>query len=425
MDRSGDPSHLRKLIARTFLQSGQPQPARMLLAAHSGRRVRPRGRLAAQPRLPPGRGQAPGVPALAESGSYRANNPLEAEPSPYLGEASCRDCHATIFRDSLSSRHTQSYYRREQLGHLPLPDRPLPDPDDPKVTHTFRKQNGALWEETQVGSEVYRAIVEYAFGTSDRYLTMVTRDADGGHLSPGCPITTRRKDAAGIARSWTRPTPSGPGSGVPGSSDRRARRRRQVPLLPHDQPAGGRSRSAPRRPTAPSAASVAMGQAATMSRPCRPASPTWRSSIPPPSPRPPSRQAMQRLPYPGQGLPHDDPDNPGWVRSQGVGWTWSRCNTESGGSFGCVTCHDPHKSARATTTAEYEARCLACHGGEAGAGPRANPPRTHGPAACRELATAPSIPTTGCVRCHMPRVRIEPLHTDLADHFIRVRRKDR
>ena len=40
----------------------------------------------------------------------------------------------------------------------------------------------------------------------------------------------------------------------------------------------------------------------------------------------------------------DDRENPGWVRSQGVGWTWSRCNTESGGAFGCVTCHDPHKA---------------------------------------------------------------------------------
>ncbi len=30
-----------------------------------------------------------------------------------------------------------------------------------------------------------------------------------------------------------------------------------------------------------------------------------------------------------QNFRNDDPDNPGWVRSQGVGWTLSRCNTES------------------------------------------------------------------------------------------------
>ena len=58
---------------------------------------------------------------------------------------------------------------------------------------------------------------------------------------------------------------------------------------------------------------------------------------------------------------HGDPEKPGWVRSQGAGWTWSRCNTESGGAFGCVTCHDPHKGVRSTTTAQYEAKCLACH----------------------------------------------------------------
>ena len=58
---------------------------------------------------------------------------------------------------------------------------------------------------------------------------------------------------------------------------------------------------------------------------------------------------------------HDDREKPDWVRSQGVGWIWSRCNTESGGAFGCVTCHDPHQGLRSTTTAKYEAKCLACH----------------------------------------------------------------
>src|SRR5262249_50739539 len=30
----------------------------------------------------------------------------------------------------------------------------------------------------------------------------------------------------------------------------------------------------------------------------------------------------------------DDRENPYWIRSQDVGWIWSRCNTESGGAFG-------------------------------------------------------------------------------------------
>ena len=45
----------------------------------------------------------------------------------------------------------------------------------------------------------------------------------------------------------------------------------------------------------------------------------------------------------GRDFRKDDLSDPAWIRSQGVGWTFSRCNTESGGAFGCVTCHDPHK----------------------------------------------------------------------------------
>ena len=70
--------------------------------------------------------------------SYRADNPLEAEPGPYVGEARCEKCHSKIFRDSLASRHTQTYYRGAQLDQLPLPDKPLADPDDPSVTHTIQ-----------------------------------------------------------------------------------------------------------------------------------------------------------------------------------------------------------------------------------------------------------------------------------------------
>ena len=91
--------------------------------------------------------------ALAQAGSYRADNPMEAEPSPYVGEARCEPCHAAIFRDSLASRHTQSYYRGAQLDELPRPERPLPDPDDPEVTHTILERDGALREQTRVGGD--------------------------------------------------------------------------------------------------------------------------------------------------------------------------------------------------------------------------------------------------------------------------------
>ena len=38
-------------------------------------------------------------------------------------------------------------------------------------------------------------------------------------------------------------------------------------------------------------------------------------------------------------LPRTDPF---WLRFQGTTITWSRCYTESAGTFDCMTCHDPH-----------------------------------------------------------------------------------
>ncbi len=128
----------------------------------------------------------------------------------------------------------------------------------------------------------------------------------------------------------------------------------------------------------------------------------------------------------GRDFREEDLGDPGWVRSQGVGWTFSRCNTESGGRFGCVTCHDPHQSARATTTARYESRCLSCHkttevtrsAGTARSGSKGLPLAGSRPPA----RACPVDSARGCLGCHMPKVRVESLHLDLSDHFIRVRR---
>ena len=119
---------------------------------------------------------------------------------------------------------------------------------------------------------------------------------------------------------------------------------------------------------------------------------------------------------------NDDPENPGWIRSQGIGWLRSRCNTESNGTFGCVTCHNPHQGARATSTVEYEGKCLACHAATAEAAggvassSKGEPRREH------RTPPARSTRPMDCLACHMPQVRIDSLHMELTDHYIRVRR---
>jgi hypothetical protein len=117
----------------------------------------------------------------------------------------------------------------------------------------------------------------------------------------------------------------------------------------------------------------------------------------------------------------DDRENPYWIRSQGVGWIWSRCNTESGEAFGCLTCHNPHRGARETTTAQYEAKCLACHSA-ATAHPPTGPERPARVTAKSGSRVCPVDPARGCIQCHMPVVRTDSSHLDLTDHYIRIRR---
>jgi hypothetical protein len=116
-----------------------------------------------------------------------------------------------------------------------------------------------------------------------------------------------------------------------------------------------------------------------------------------------------------------DREKPDWVRSQGAGWSWSRCNTESGGSFGCITCHDAHQGLRSTSTANYEAKCLTCHSAIT-----VQPVGAPGPVASASTKPRPGVcsvdPARGCIKCHMPGVRMDSSHRELTDHYIRIPR---
>ncbi len=428
VDRSGDPKQLRKLIARIFLRSGSPAEAKTLLKAILDRSPDQEvAWLLSRAFLQEG-DWVRAREAMAQAGSYRAEHPMELEPAPYVGEASCQPCHSAIFRDSLASRHTQSYYRGAQLRELPRPHHPQPDPHDPAVTHAILERDGTIREQTRVGREVYESVIEYAFGTSDRYLTMVGRDAGGGYR---------------IARLSYYDTPDGRGWDRSALDKLHPDRRHAADY--QGEAIGVRDGVAKclychvtnprtdRDPAGPETADRAIGcerchgpgghhvgaVEAGLS--------DWAIVNPADaSPGLVTSQQCNDCHVLGRDYRKEDMDDPAWARSQGVGWIFSRCNTESGGAFGCVTCHDPHKSARATTTAEYEARCLSCHAA-AGKIPTAadarpgSTARAH--AASRPSAsTCPVNPAQGCVRCHMPPVRLDSLHLNLADHYIRVHR---
>ena len=222
--------------------------------------------------------------------------------------------------------------------------------------------------------------------------------------SHGCRITTRPRARAGTDRRSTRPT-------RPAATSSRARRSACATAWPSaciaTRPTRGRAedRSAPRRPIAPSAASGATGRAATTSRRSQPASPTWRSSTPrPPRPRW-SRRSSATTATSSAGIRAGRPRRP-------------RLGPLAGGRLdpqplqhrerrGVRLRHLPRspQASRATTTAQYEAKCLSCH----------SPPG-------RDPRSCPVNPSKDCLGCRMPRVRVDSLHLSLTDHAIRVRR---
>ena len=430
IDRSAEPIPLRKLIARTFLRAASPAEAQAPLQAILAQGPDPEAAwLLSRAFLQEG-DTARARQAMAQAGSYRAENPLEPEPAPYVGEARCQACHPKVFRDSLASRHTRSFYRGAQLLDLPRPDRPLPDPDNPGVTHTIIERDGVLREQTRVGREVYEAVIEYAFGTSDRYVTMVGRAAQGGYH-----IARLSYYDTGEGRGWDRSAldkthpSSGQGAAFQGEAIG-VRDGVAKCLYCH----ATNPRSGP-QPIGPETADRAIG-CERCHGPGGHHVAAIAAGFPDLAISNPAHASAQDVTTRqcndchilGRDFRPDDLDDPGWVRSQGVGWTFSRCNTESGGAFGCVTCHDPHQNARATTTAQYEAKCLACHSSTGPAPSAGGDDPKHETRAPIRIATAPAAracpvdASQGCIRCHMPPVRIDSLHLDLADHYIRIHR---
>jgi hypothetical protein len=115
------------------------------------------------------------------------------------------------------------------------------------------------------------------------------------------------------------------------------------------------------------------------------------------------------------------PDDRRLVRFQPIGIMQSRCYTESGGAFSCVTCHDPHARA-STDRAAYDAICVSCHGVRQRT-TEAEHIMERGHAVRRSGNACPISPEGRCVDCHMPRVDGGQFFL-VSDHWIRIRRPE-
>ena len=370
--------------------------------------------------------------ALLEPGaSFRACEPLEFEPAPYVGAARCAACHSEIYRSLIASKHATTFSRAQDLDKLPLPSNPMPDPGNPQVTHDFKRLDGSLQVETRAGAEIQRAVIDYAFGSRDHFMTFVGRDDHG---------------RSRMLRMSHYQSPRGSGwdlsTGLP-----------QRPENPHEYlgttllEGDGVRRClfchttnfrAVLDQAGPEAADLAIG--------CEKCHGPGGHHVAAAEAGFPDLAILNpgRLPGPAVnktcGQCHDLHDtsvisaprtDPVWYRFQSLALTWSRCYTESEGNLSCVTCHDPHTDGK-TSAASQEAKCLSCHGSRrptrstAHAPPPAPPWRdeplaAERPRPSKARTTCPVDPAKGCIKCHMPSAWQQSTHSFKTDHFIRVR----
>ena len=414
------PEATRKLLARALLCAGRPREARDELRALLTNESNNPDHAEAWWLLSRAYLQEGALhearEVLAKSGGFADADPTQPDPAPFIGSDRCAGCHAGKFHDQRSSRHARTFRRATELADLNVPSAPLPDPATAQVTHTFQRSRDRLEQIARTPDAVYQAVIEYAFGSGDRGLTLVGREASG--VPCELRLSLYRQ---GNRLIWdvTTGQPQRPAIGLgflgrPLTDD-------GVRLCVSCHVTNPRTVL---EETGPEAVDHAIGcerchgpggnhvlaVAATFPEPAigRPSLASGARVV----------QLCAQCHSPrGMTVSRDDPAS---VRFQGTTLTWSRCYAESEGKLDCVTCHDPHRDA-ATDRSYYEAKCLSCHGG----GTITRGFERHKPIHLSESLprTACSInPASGCISCHMPAVKAPMAHSGFTDHFIRVHR---
>ena len=406
---------IRRLLARQLLRTGDPDGARGALLDIPGGQAEPETAwLLARCDLAQAKPSEPAIAAASQA--YREAHPTEHEPAPYLGEASCAKCHAGISQVQHNSRHARTFPRQAELERIPYPKSPIPDPGNAQVTHEFLSKDGLIVEKTKVKNQVFETVVEYAFGSGDRGLTLVGRNADHKYLEMrmsyyappiGWDVTSGHPNDPAI--------PAGLYPGMTLTID--AVWRCLVCHATHPQavlakdgpealdraigceqchgPAGHHPTAVANHDPDLALARLTATEGPSIVAVC--------ASCHAP------RSKDLRL----------SPGSPDAVRFQGTTLTWSRCYSESSGALDCVTCHNPHQDVE-TNSAWYESRCLNCHAAPV-AKKRSTPSPADEHAANRPC---PVNPTAGCVSCHMPKVNTTMAHAAFTDHFIRARKPE-
>jgi tetratricopeptide (TPR) repeat protein len=404
---------LRKVLARSYLQSGQVAQAKKVIKALLEQGSDPEaGWLLSRCYIQEKDWKRAGE-ILREYPSYRSENPQEIEPAPYAGEATCASCHQEQFDAVMASRHATTFYRARDLGSLPLPMEPIPDPGNPVVKHAFRREGESLAVETSGEDRLQRAVIDYAFGSLDHFTTFVGRDEQARPRMVRMsyyhsPRGTGWDLATGLPLHPTDPEEYLGKKMFEGDGMRRClfcHTTNLYSVLHETGPEAADHSIGCERCHGPGSNHIAAVEAEfpdlAIPKSTR-ASPASIDQV---------CAKCHGIDQPqGLNVPRTDPL---WLRFQSLTLTWSRCYTESDGKLGCATCHDSHRNVE-TSTERNEAKCLSCHRQTAAARP-----------ADKGMGSAcPVNATRGCIECHLPRIWVQSTHSFKSDHFIRVREKE-
>jgi tetratricopeptide (TPR) repeat protein len=349
------------------------------------------------------------VAALDKAGGYREDRPLDLEPAPYLGEDRCAECHREIARAYHGSRSTTTLVRGEGLLRLPYPDKPLPDPEHAHVRHRFERKEGKVRVETEVEGKILKAVVDYAFGSPDRYSSLVGHDDGGRSYILRLSYFNNAAAGSGWVRTTGHTADAGGGRDYQGKLLDAADGVLRCLFCHTTNPLAVLNQTGPESTDRAIGCERCHGPGGNHVRAVE-LKLTDKAII---SPAQGSGEGSIRLCAQCHAL-HQQLDlsrtDTFWTRFQGTTLLWSRCYTESAGALDCTTCHDPHRNAEHSQQ-HYEAKCQSCHSSTTQSG------KTAAGTSC------PVNRSNGCVGCHMPPFYSKPLRATFADHYIRVHRK--
>jgi tetratricopeptide (TPR) repeat protein len=403
---------VRKLLARTLLETGDPKGAvtHLEIAMAAGPDPETSWLLSRAYLLTGKTSKATEFLTAAEA--YYTDGSLRIEPAAYVGAKACEQCHPTIYHAQQNGRHAQTFLLPKDLADLPLPEQSITDSAVPGLTHAFRRENGTIRLVTKNGNQVRSALVEYALGSDHHGQTMIGRDQKGNARSFRVSVfnhnilwdltpNVARPDAAdadGVIGQYLSADALEKCLDCHMTSMRAARDHRVPEAADHGigcerchGPGGNHVAAVAANFADLAIARPKLASSAQITRLCA----TCHN---PDNPL----------------VPEDDPLT---IRFQTLTMPRSRCYTESAGGLSCVTCHDPHRNAK-TSSAHYEAKCLSCHT----AVPDKKSRTSHQALAAGDAprVTCPVNAADNCLKCHMPATPSAVHHTAFTDHHIRV-----